>query len=86
MKKVRVVKLKELKEAQTPNNKEEGYYKEGIFGKDPKVGEEFLLYMEYGGDPKGAIPIWHTSIVTEILSSDTFKTMNSIYKIISLTD
>lgn len=89
MKKIRIVKLEELKEAETPNNKEEGYYKEGLFGEDPKVGEEFLLYMEFaefGGNPKGRIPIWHTSTVMEILSSDTFKTKNSIYKIIPLTD
>lgn len=81
MKKVQVIKLEELKEAQTPNNKEVGYFKEGLFERDPKVGEEFLLYMEFGGSK---IPIWHTSMVTEILSSDTFKTKNSIYKIISL--
>ena len=85
MKKVRVVKLEELKEAQTPNNKEVGYFKEGLFERDPKVGEEFLLYREFG-ENKVRIPIWHTSLVTEILSSDTFKTKNSIYKIISLTD
>jgi hypothetical protein len=81
MKKVRLVKLEELKEAQTPNNKEVGYFKEGLLNEDPKVGEEFLLYMEYGED--AIVPIWHTSSVTEILSSDTFKTKNSIYKIIT---
>jgi hypothetical protein len=76
--KVRVLKLEELKDAEVPNNKEVGYFKEGFSQRPPKVGEEYLLYMENG------IPIWHTSLVTEIISSDTFKTRNSIYQIIPL--
>ena len=81
MYKIRVIKLEELKEAETPNNKEIGYFKEGLYEKGPKVGEEFLLYMEFGGNK---IPVWHTSMVTEILSFDVFKTKNSIYKIVDL--
>jgi len=85
MEKVRLVKLEELKDAQTPNNKEVGYFKEGLFERKPKVGEEFLLYMEYGENKaRLPLPIWHTSMVTEILSEDTFKTKNSIYQIIPL--
>jgi hypothetical protein len=78
MKKVKVLKLEELKDAQTPNNKAVGYFKEGFLFGEPKVGREFLLYMENG------IPIWHTSLVAEVISAEVFKTKNSIYKIISL--
>jgi hypothetical protein len=85
MKKVRVIKLEERKDAQTPNNKEVGYFKEGLLREDPEVGQEFLLYMEFG-EPKFPMPIWHTSFVTEILSTDTFKTKNSIYQIIPLDE
>jgi len=81
MKPVKLVKLEELKDAQTPNNKDVGYFKEGLLLQEPKVGEEFLLWMEFG---ESKIPIWHTSLVTEILSEDTFKTKNSIYKIIPI--
>jgi hypothetical protein len=82
MKFVRVLKLEELKDAQTPNNKEVGYFKEGLSEREPKVGEEFLLWREFGEGR--SIPMWHTSLVTEILSEDTFKTKNSIYQIIPL--
>jgi len=75
MKKVRVLKIEEREDAQHPHNKEVGYFKERFMIGDPLVGQEFLLYMENG------IPIWHTSFVTEILSTDTFKTKNSIYQI-----
>lgn len=83
MKKVRLVKLEELKDAQTPNNKEVGYFKEGLLHLDPKVNEEFLLWREIG---ETKIPIWHTSLVTEILSEDKFRTKNSIYQIIPLDE
>jgi len=83
MEKVRVLKLEELKEAEVPNNKAVGYFKEGFSLDNPEVGREFLLYMEFG-EKKVPIPIWHTSTVTQILSENTFKTKNSIYKIIPL--
>jgi hypothetical protein len=81
---VRVLKLEELKDAQTPNNKEVGYFKEGLFEEEPRVGEEFLLWREFGEGRR--IPMWHTSLVTEILSEDTFRTKNSIYQIIPLDE
>jgi hypothetical protein len=83
MEKVRVVKLEEREDAEVPNNKEVGYFKEGFSVDKPEVGREFLLYMEFG-EKKTPIPIWHTSRVMEILSEDTFKTRNSIYKILPL--
>jgi len=89
MKKVRLLKLEELKDAETPNNKEVGYFKEGLLDRDPKVGEEFLLYREGWSSSTGktfSFPIWHTSYVTEILSEDTFKTRNSIYQIIPIDE
>jgi hypothetical protein len=80
MKKVRVVKLEELKDAEVPNNKEVGYFKEGFMMEEciPQVGRQFLLFRENG------IPMWQTSTVTEIIDNDIFKTRNSIYQIILL--
>ena len=76
MEKVRVVKLEEREDAEVPNNKEIGYEKIGTPYGPPKVGECFLMATYRG--------YWTTSIVTEILSEDTFKTKNSIYKIIPI--
>lgn len=74
MEKVILRKIEELKEAEVPNNKEVGYIKLGKFLKEPKVGLPF--YMEtINGE------LWKTSSITEIISPDTFKTRNSIYKI-----
>lgn len=71
-----LVSIKKLKEADNPihpNNIEEGYEKregmdEGFF-KKPTIGERF--YVGYS---------FSTSAVQEILSEDTFRTYNSIYK------
>lgn len=68
-KKIILTKLKEADNPYHPNNIEIGYVKEGEFYKEPKVGESFLI-----------LPNWATSTVQEILSPNTFRTMNSIYK------
>jgi len=78
MNKVVVRKLEEREDAEVPNNKEVGYEKIGTPYGPPKVGECFLMATDRG--------YWTTSLVTEILSADTFKTKNSIYKIIPLIE
>jgi len=71
-----IVKIKKLKEADNPlhpNNIDEGYVRsDGMdesFYKEPTVGQRF--YVGFG---------FSTSAVQEILSKDTFRTYNSIYK------
>lgn len=77
MKKVKVIKLEEREDAEVPNNKEVGYFKVGFFREYPEPGKEFLLYHN-----DMSWPMWHTSMVTEILSFDTFRTKNSVYQIV----
>lgn len=60
-----------------PNGIEVGYVKEGYMVEPPKVGEMFLLYPHN----KAAFPIFHTSLVTEVISATEFRTLNSLYKI-----
>jgi hypothetical protein len=70
--KVKITKLKELEDAYHPNNIEEGYtiIKETFseYFREPVIGESFWI-GSFG-----------TSVVTEILSENTFKTLNSIYQ------
>lgn len=73
MKKVRLTKITDCENPKYPKNIEDGYIVEGKFQNEPKVGESFVLYSKYHS-------LFKTSIVTEILSDNTFKTMNSIYK------
>lgn len=73
--KVKLIKTKELEDAEVPNNKPEGYEKEGFMVEEPKVGDPFLLVHSMSS-------VFRTSPVTEIIDADTFKTLNSIYKII----
>jgi hypothetical protein len=67
--KIKLTKLEELPNAFHPHNIEVGYEKVGDYFDDPKVGECFWVG-----------PSWSTSTVIEIISIDTFRTLNSIYK------
>lgn len=69
MKTVKLIKLKEADNPLYPKNIPDGYVKEGEFIEPPKVGDAFWV----GGT-------WRTSDVQEILSHNTFRTHNSIYK------
>lgn len=69
MKKLVLKKLKELPDAQHPNNIDEGFEVTGFMTSEPIVGEPFWVGLR-----------WRTSPVTEILSENTFKTYNSIYQ------
>lgn len=64
-----LLKVEELAEAVHPNNIEVGYDVTGAFVKEPKIGEAFWVGLG-----------WRTSKVTEIISEDTFKTLNSTYR------
>ena len=69
---IKLTKIKELPDAVVPNNIEEGYMKILYLPEDfiiePKVGEALYFHN------------YRTSVVTEILSKNSFKTLNSIYE------
>jgi len=69
---IKLTKLKEVDDSTVPNNIEEGHIHEGYTYrkgfKEPTVGSAFYLLD------------FHTSVVTEIIDDNTFKTLNSIYK------
>jgi len=66
---VRIEKISELPDAVHPCNIPVGYVKEGTFFDYPKLNCRFRV---------GAG--WSTSVVREIIDSQTFRTLNSIYK------
>lgn len=68
--KIRLTKLKEAENPKHPNNIQEGFAIDGDLYRKPTVGENFWVGNS-----------WRTSIVLEILTENTFRTMNSIYKI-----
>ena len=68
---IKLTKLQELPDAIHPNNIEVGFKKTLYVDKvlKPMKGVRFPP-MSY----------WSTSIVTEIIDENTFKTLNSVYK------
>lgn len=66
-----ITKIEELADAVHPHNIPVGYVKSlsTTIKKTPVVGEEF---------PQASF--WSTSVVTEIISDNRFKTLNSIYE------
>ena len=56
-----------------PNGIDTGYYEYGVLQEDVEIGESCLVVDHFR--------FLHTSVVTEILSEDTFRTKNSIYKL-----
>lgn len=75
--KVKLMKLKELDDALVPNNIIEGYTTEGTLLNEPVVGE--CVYIS-----RSVSSMFRSSTVQEIIDQDTFKTFNSIYRIIRL--
>lgn len=71
---IKITKIKELEESLYQNNMIVGIEIEGEFSQ-PNVGYSFLMQYEKGKDL-----FFITSIVTEIIDNQTFKTKNSIYK------
>ena len=65
---IKLEKLKELPDAKHPNNIEVGFIKTGNFVAEPEVGKAFYIGWN-----------WRTSLVTEIIDANTFRTLNSIY-------
>jgi len=67
--KIKLEKLNELPDARHPNNIEVGHVVEGEFNTKPKVGECFWVGT-----------FWRTSMVQEVIDTNTFRTYNSIYR------
>lgn len=72
--KIRIKKLQEVENPRHPFNIEVGFEK--IFNsgdhfefKEPELGKRFFASWS-----------WSTSMVTEIIDSKTFKTLNSVYE------
>ena len=69
---IRLTKIREADNPRHPNNIEEGSVIEKTIGRDyfqkPTIGEAFYFGVTY-----------RTSIVQEVLSSNTFRTLNSVY-------
>jgi hypothetical protein len=70
---IKLTKLDSLLEGAHPNGIEQGYVAKGFMEKEPTVGESFEITNS---------GYWFTtSTVQEIIDENTFKTLNSIYKI-----
>jgi hypothetical protein len=69
MKIIILEKLAEAPDPKHPNNIPVGEIHEGMFRTPPTVGDAFWVGFH-----------WRTSPVVEILSDNTFRTLNSIYK------
>jgi hypothetical protein len=67
---ITLTKIKELEDATHPFNIEEGYSRRGELISEPEIGQRFYVGWN-----------WSTSPVREIIDENTFKTLNSIYKI-----
>jgi len=84
--KIRITKIKELEDAEYPNNKPVGETHVGYVRKNlliPKIGTQYNLesIIEKNDLSIHAGYWFMTSMVTEIINSRTFKTLNSVYKI-----
>lgn len=69
--KVKITKLKELEDAEYPNNIPEGFERIDYFWPgqgEPVIGERFWVGR------------FNTSLVQEIIDAETFRTLNSVYK------
>lgn len=70
MREIILEKISELENAKHPNNKEVGYIRIGKMYQEPEIGQPFYCGINF-----------RTSNVTEIIDGNTFKTLNSVYRI-----
>ena len=83
-------KITKLKAVDNPKHNKFGYgdledHYEGVFIKEPTIGERFNLYpiTSFGNPHLGGIS---TSPVTKIIDENTFETLNSVYRIDKIID
>lgn len=76
---IKLTKLKEAENPRHPNNIEEGYVLSGEIDKSElKIGQSLTILRD---DVIGWDRIWATSVIQEVIDENTFRTLNSIYKI-----
>lgn len=68
-KRMKITKLRDNFEGKHPNQINEGFIETGVMYEKPVVGHSFKLGRLF------------TSTVTEIIDDNTFKTLNSTYKL-----
>jgi hypothetical protein len=78
----KLIKVDSYQENQTSLYVKKGDIMSGYFNRYPKVGVSFQFFED---KMMGINPIY-TTIVTEIIDDNTFKTKNSLYKIVTLED
>lgn len=74
--KIKMVKISDCENPIHANHIKEGKEVIGTINAEPTVGRNFFIQKIDG------ISFFRTSTVTEIVDRDTFKTCNSIYKIL----
>jgi hypothetical protein len=84
--KAKLIKLKSIGDlSEDKVYVKEGQVIDGEFYTWPKVGKSFMFVRPNGKRFSERLPI-HTSIVSELIDERTFKTKNSIYKIVTQED
>lgn len=84
--KSKLIKLKSISDlSEDKVYVKEGEIVEGEFMIWPTIGDSFTFFRPNGERFSKRLPI-HTSVVEEIIDDRTFKTRNSIYKIVTLED
>lgn len=76
-KKIKLEKIESFFNGPHPNDIEVGVVEIGYMRSLPKVGDSFICHYDKISDYG-----FRTSTITEIIDEHTFKTLNSIYKII----
>lgn len=82
---VKLTKIEEIPDAVHPNNRPVGEEHAGLYMQDPQIGGPFVIYegpTYYLPKQKLEIRLsfFVTSKVVEILSHNTFRTLNSVYQ------
>jgi hypothetical protein len=84
--KAKLIKLKSIGDlSEDKVYVKEGQIVNGEFMIWPIVGDSFTFFRPHGERFSERLPI-HTSIVSELIDERTFKTKNSIYKIVTQED
>lgn len=84
--KSKLIKLKSISDlSEDKVYVKEGQVIDGEFYTWPKIGESFMFVRPNGKRFSERLPIY-TSVVEELIDDRTFKTKNSIYKIVTLED
>lgn len=84
--KVKLTKISERDDAEVPNNIPVDDYRIGYVNPTyikPKIGSVYMInsVIQRNEEQLSGMGYFHTSTITEIIDDNTFKTLNSIYKL-----